>query len=62
MARPVTIVAENGVPITNAVGHPPLTPVIPGGSVKGGPPVVLVVEGGKPFTLVNEDGSAWVAP
>lgn len=63
---PVVISTTFGVPVTN-IGLPaypsklqaePMTPVTHG----FGEPVVLVSSGGTPVSLINDDGTAWVAP
>lgn len=61
MARPVVIVASKAPPYVNTAdlskGAPSATPVAAGGT-----PIVLVASGAPPITLVNNDGTIWVAP
>ena len=60
MAAPIKLVETGGIPIINATGGPPLTPVED--PSPGAGPFQLVESGGALVTLVNADGSAWEAP
>lgn len=57
MAQPIRLSETAGIPITNAAGGPPMTPVED--PLPGAGPFILVESGGALVTLVNADGSAW---
>lgn len=61
MAQPIKIVASGGIPIINATGGPLLTP-IDDPLLPGAGPFQIVLTGAPKVTLVNADGTAWVAP
>lgn len=56
--RPIRLVDDGGIPITNVEGAEPMTPV----TDTPGEPMTLVDSGGYPVTLVNEDLTAWEPP
>ena len=54
MPFPVTIVTENGLPVTEQASGTPMTPV-----ESGGFPITIVPDGGIPVALVNDDLTPW---
>lgn len=57
-AAPAVIADDKGIPVVNTTNGTPFTV-----SSKGiGTPLTVVAKNGIPVTLLNEDGTAWVAP